>query len=49
MKLDLTETVLYMLSNNGGIIYLSRVTASDGTEKWSRKVLKLTAKDKYHY
>ena len=32
MKLDLTETVLYMLSNNKGIVYLSRVTASDGTE-----------------
>ena len=50
MKIDISETYIYHISNEMSNIFLSRIKALDGAEKWTVSLLSFMGNfNNYHY
>jgi hypothetical protein len=49
MKLDATEAFLYLMTDQVGYMYLSRINVSDGTESWTSELFAIEREGSYHY
>jgi len=49
MKLDASESFLYLMTDQVGLMYLSRINVYDGTDSWNSELFALETEDSYHY
>ena len=49
MKMDISETYIYHISNELSKMYLSRIKALDGAEDWSISLFGVLGNLNYHY